>query len=896
MTRLLLILCLSTPLTAPIASQGRPMTVHDMMAFRQIKGAKINPSGQWVAYEARPDRGDGSGWVVSTDGKTRREVKRGRKPVFSEDGKWVAFTIAPPFEEMEKAKKDKKPKPGAALMNLASGHVETYERVSKFAFSRTGNALVIEHYPADDGKKNKSGDAPTERRLKLLKLSPQRYEEGYHYATSWALDPKGGWLVAALGDDKQSALIARDLYAFGPGVSTLAERRLLTPLLGDARIANPTFSKDGSRLAWLVAPVTDGKPGPATIWTWDGKGEPAAVEGVKATIPIDAPLEWSPDGARLFFGTRAPTEEPKPATDDAVAKLLDKRTLDVWHADDPFISPHQKKRWKTEKKRTLLAVLHIDDGTVVQLADDALPDVTVPKNARVALATSDVPYRKARTWDLPRRDVYTVDLKTGEQARVTIGARSGATLSPKGGFVAWYDDGHWYLWDTAKKRSRCLTADLGVPFANETHDYPYPAPGYGRAQFEDDDSTVYIYDRYDVWCFPTDGGAPQCLTKGEGRKTRTTSRLVTLDPEGESMAERTGWLATTYSDETKAWGIGRVGEKPLLAGAHKYRVLGHAKETGRILYTRESYREFPDLWVVGYDGKEPVKLTDLGRQTDGIAWGRAELVHWKSTTGEPLDGVVIRPDNYQRGGRYPVVVYFYRKFSQRLHEFNEVVVNHRPCFPYYASNGYVVFLPDVNFEIGAPGPSATRCLVPGIEKLVELGIADPERIGLHGHSWSGYQTAFVITETNAFRTAVAGAPVSNMTSAYGGIRWQTGLSRQFQYERTQSRIGGSLWEARERYIANSPVFLADRIKTPLLIQFGDEDGAVPWYQGIELYMAMRRLDKPCVFLQYRGEGHHLKQYPNKLDYTLKMKAWFDHYLKDAPAPTWITAGQPYRGK
>jgi len=186
--------------------------------------------------------------------------------------------------------------------------------------------------------------------------------------------------------------------------------------------------------------------------------------------------------------------------------------------------------------------------------------------------------------------------------------------------------------------------------------------------------------------------------------------------------------------------------------------------------------------------------------------------------------------------------------------------------------------------------------VPGVQKLIDMGVADPKGIGLHGHSWSGYQAAFVITQTNIFSAAVAGAPVSNMNSAYSGIRWQSGLARQMQYEQQQSRIGGSLWEYPERYIENSPVFFADRIQTPLLIQFGDEDGAVPWYQGIELYLAMRRLQKDCIFLQYRGEPHHLKKYPNKLDYSIKMMQYFDHYLKGMPAPDWIKKGVPYLGK
>ena len=205
-------------------------------------------------------------------------------------------------------------------------------------------------------------------------------------------------------------------------------------------------------------------------------------------------------------------------------------------------------------------------------------------------------------------------------------------------------------------------------------------------------------------------------------------------------------------------------------------------------------------------------------------------------------------------------------------------------------------VPDIRFEIGRPGFSATKCLVPGVQKLVDMGVADPDSIGLHGHSWSGYQTAFVITQTDIFAAAVAGAPVSNMTSAYSGIRWGTGLARQFQYEKSQSRIGGSLWEKPELYIENSPVFFADRIDTPLLIEFGDEDEAVPWYQGIELYLACRRLGKNCIMLQYRGEPHHLKKYPNKLDYSIKMKEFFDHWLKGEPAPAWMTEGVSYRGE
>ncbi|MDA3821090.1 MAG: prolyl oligopeptidase family serine peptidase, partial [Bacteroidales bacterium] len=294
--------------------------------------------------------------------------------------------------------------------------------------------------------------------------------------------------------------------------------------------------------------------------------------------------------------------------------------------------------------------------------------------------------------------------------------------------------------------------------------------------------------------------------------------------------------------------------------------------------------------------KKPLKLTDINPQVKDFAWGNVELVEWTSIDGKALQGILIKPGNYVEGKKYPVLVYYYRFFTDRMYDFPHVAVNHRPCYPYYARNDYAIFLPDNRFDIGTPGYSATKCLVPGVQKIIDMGIADPDAIALHGHSWSGYQTAFVITQTDLFACAIAGAPVSNMTSAYSGIRWGTGLARQFQYEKSQSRIGGSLWEARDKYIENSPVFFADRINTPLLIEFGDIDDAVPWYQGIELYLAMRRLDKDCIFLQYRGEPHHLKIYANKLDYTIKFKDYLDHYLKGEEAADWIKDGVPYQGK
>ena len=287
------------------------------------------------------------------------------------------------------------------------------------------------------------------------------------------------------------------------------------------------------------------------------------------------------------------------------------------------------------------------------------------------------------------------------------------------------------------------------------------------------------------------------------------------------------------------------------------------------------------------------KQSHANPQQDDYLWGSAELVEWTSLDGIPLQGMLFKPENFDPNQKYPMMVYFYEKMSNTLH-------NHRPpatarssiSFSFYTSRGYLVFVPDIPYKEGYPGESALNAVVPGVTRLIETDYVDENNIGVQGHSWGGYQIAYMVTETNLFKAAEAGAPVVNMTSAYGGIRWASGMSRMFQYEETQSRIGGSLWEYPLRYLDNSPLFQADKIETPILMMHNDADGAVPWYQGIEFFVALRRLGKPVWLLNYNGEAHGLREYHNKRDWAIRMQQFFDHYLKGAPAPVWMAEGVP----
>jgi dipeptidyl aminopeptidase/acylaminoacyl peptidase len=331
----------------------------------------------------------------------------------------------------------------------------------------------------------------------------------------------------------------------------------------------------------------------------------------------------------------------------------------------------------------------------------------------------------------------------------------------------------------------------------------------------------------------------------------------------------------------------------LLMAARNFSMPVKAKNADVLVLTASTFNEFPDLLVAKPDFKELRKVSNANPWKSQLLWGTAELVRFKNLDGVQLSGVLIKPENFDPNKKYPMMVYIYEKLSQNLHHFVNPAPGTSINATYYASNGYLVFMPDIVYTVGYPGQSALKCVLPGIQAVVDKGIVDEKAIGIQGHSWGGYQIAFMITQTNRFKAASAGAPVANMTSAYSGIRWGTGLPRQFQYERTQSRIGGSLWQYRSRFLENSPIFAADRVQTPLLMLHNDQDDAVPWYQGIEYFLALRRLDKEAYLFNYNGELHGLRKRVNQKDYTVRLQQFFDHHLKAAPKPEWMEKGIPY---
>jgi len=535
----------------------------------------------------------------------------------------------------------------------------------------------------------------------------------------------------------------------------------------------------------------------------------------------------------------------------------------------------------------------------VQLADESMENILPSNDGRYAIGSDNRSYRVASDYDPGKSDYYLVNAADGSRKPVAQRQRFGVLLSPGAKYAIYFDGKDWNSYSVADGRVVNLTRNLGVNFFNEDNDTPDVPSSYGLAGWTKDDRDVLIYDRYDVWqVSPNGSAAAKNLTDGVGRREKLAFRYVRLDPKERSIDPAKSLLLRAENENTRDEGfyrdqIGAGLPVKLLMGAKGYNNPTKAKDADVLMFVAMRFDEFPDLWITDSNFKNPKKITNGDAQRAQYSWGTSELVNFKNTDGVPLKGVLLKPENFDPNKKYPMIVYIYERLSGGLHQFRAPGPGTSINPTYYVSNGYLIFMPDIVYTTGYPGQSALNCVLPAIQEVVDRGYVNENAIGIQGHSWGGYQIAYMVTQTNRFRAAAPGAVVANMTSAYSGIRWGTGLPRQFQYEHSQSRIGGSLWEYPMRFLENSPLFHADKIQTPLLLINNDEDDAVPWYQGIEFYLALRRLNKEAYMFSYNGEKRGLRRRINQKDYTRRMQEFFDHFLKGAPAPEWMQKGIPY---
>ncbi len=585
--------------------------------------------------------------------------------------------------------------------------------------------------------------------------------------------------------------------------------------------------------------------------------------------------------------------------------LVGKANFDLWHWQDVQLQPAQKLN-PGPRNKSYQAIYFLDSKKLVKLATDSITSVTLSDDGKVGVAQSSMAYDQEKLWGGDGNDVFVIDPRTGASKQIATKITGSVSLSVGGKYAMYFDKQHWYSYDIASGKTVNLTqSTTGGPFHQETWSTPNPAPAWGIAGWTPGDRSVLIYDRFDVWEFdPSGTRAPVVVTDSVGRRESLVFRLIDL--EQDRVEERTFDPAKTlyfrvFSEVTKASGFysDRLGAKQAPTRMHwddvNFGTPTRAANAEVYMMTRSTFTDPPNLWV-GPNLTSMTRISDINAFQREYNWGTAELVTWTSDDGVPLQGILFKPEDFDPSKKYPMISYFYEELSDGLHSY--VPPNGRNIInaSHYVSNGYLIFMPDIYYLQGHPGPSAMKSIVPGVQMLLRRGYVDPKGLGLQGQSWGGYQIAYMITQTRMFSAAMAGAPVANMTSAYGGIRWGSGLARTFQYENTQSRIGKTLWEAPQLYIENSPLFWLDRVETPLFIMHNDQDDAVPWYQGIELFVGLKRLGREVYMINYNNDAHNPSSRANQKDMAMRMEQFFDAKLKGKPAPDWMVNGIHQRDK
>ncbi len=856
---------------------------------------------------------------------------------FTSDSRWLVASTYPRKEEMDKARQERRrademPKQGLLLMKLGQGAAARVERVRNFQVPSRGGAWVayLKEAPpapaanqakpaaeakpaepdeeAEDQQRGAASGAAAARQtfgtdLVLRELDkPDNNERVFPFVSEYSFARDGRTLVYAVNSRKEED---NGVFAFTPGAAGEA-----APLkAGKGKYSKLAWDRGQKRLAFFEEKKA--------VWVWD-RGSAAAAEtvtnqtpGIPAGMAVSekGTLQFSADGQRLFVPVAPPAEERPEGQTQAQPQEADGRVLmDLWHWRDDVVQPMQRVRANRERNRTWRGVWHFDEKRYVQLATLEMAEVMPARTGLAALGMDDRAYRRMVDYDGNYQDVYAVDTRTGARRRLARMVRGGGfggggwQMSPDGEFAAYFNSRSWFLVRLADGAARNATGALAVAFHREDHDSPSEPPSYGAAGWSKDSKSFYVYDRYDVWQLFADGSAPKNVTAGAGRRGKIQFRVQRIDPPDED--EEPGidpskpLTLNAESEETRESGFYRApagGGEPqrLLWAARAFRYVTRAREADVLAITAQRFDEYPDVHLTNSDFRSPQRATRGGDQMQPFLWGSGELIRYKNADGVPLAAALYKPANFDPKKKYPLMVYIYEKLSQNVHSFVHPRPSHNFNFSQYVSDGYVVLTPDIVYTEGQPGQSALKCVLAAVQAAEAMGFVDPARIGIAGHSWGGYQIAYMVTQTTRFRAAEAGAPVGNMTSAYSGIRWGSGMPRQFQYEKTQSRIGRPLYEDPLKYIENSPVFHVKRVQTPLLILHDDNDDAVPWYQGIELFLALRRNGKEAYLLNYNGEYHGLRRRHNQMDYAIRMKQFFDHFLKDAPRPEWMEKGVPF---
>ena len=884
-------------------SQNKLMTPEVYDEWNTIEKTIISPNGEWVAYNLKPDKGDNILKLYNTKTDKKYSFERAEKAKFDVDNNFIAFTIVAHKDSIDKLKRkkvkqDKMPKDTLGIFIFKDLFLDKVANVESFKLPKKTGSVIAYKKEKRSSKKDsilvkKEGDNGTQ--LFVLNIKKKTIHNfNYVKEYMWS-DFNQKLLVHSTGEDSLQKNI---IYLHD--VNTQKPHQIFEEKGKYTRFA---INAKGDKVAFLADRDTtknETRPLELIYWAKNKKTSKVLANNKAIFLPEGWQIsnfktpEFSENSERLYFAM-------KPIEPEQDSSLLEEEKVEVeiWNYKDGLLHTQQNVRLKREKERSYTVVYDIKENKFTPLANESIPQAKYDKHitGQYYLSESQLPYETGISWEgYSKKDAYLTNIKTGKRIKIAESIHGTPTMSPSEKYVTWFSliDTSWMAYNIKTHKTTRLTKGK---FYDELNDRPMPPSPSGHLGWTQKDEHLLIYDQYDIWKIDPTNGTKQNLTNGRADKKRY--RYIRIDREVKALPYDTSILLKVFDEKDKTSGYAKLNLKSkqlilIESGKYDYNTrIVKAKNADALMFTKGNFQTYPDLILSDINFSKQKTISSANPQRSEYKWGSIELVSWIHPDGKPSEGLLVKPADFDPEKKYPMIVNFYERSSQGLYR-NRDPYPHRSTinYSYWANKGYVIFNPDVRYKNGYPGKSCEEAVMSGVDHVLKMGFVDESRMGLQGHSWGGYQIAHLLTKTDRFKCAEAGAPVVNMVSAYGGIRWGSGMSRMFQYERTQSRLGATLWERPDLYLENSPIFEIDKVTTPVLILHNDKDGAVPWYQGIEYFVALRRLGKPAWMLNYNDEPHWPVKRQNRIDFNKRLEQFFDHYLMDKPIPEWMDRGVP----
>ena len=924
---------LACALVAPASAQEEKptLTVDDYGQWERLGGATLSPDGRWMAVGISRVNDEGELRVHSIDSDSVVVIPFATRPVFSDDNRWLAYSIGVSPDQRERMQEQRQPvRTRLGLLDFQTGEQETIDDIQTFTFSEDGRYLALRRYKPQE-KESSGVDVVVRDMADGSTLS-------FGNVAQMAWQDEGSLLAMTIDADDR---VGNGVRLYEPATGRLRSldtdeatyRHLRWREESADLVVLKTYSDEQHEdTAHVVLAWRDLDDGDGTSFVLDPREDDGVPSGSRVT-EHRAP-SWSEDGGTIFLGLqdRKPVENAEDEGDEeegeeeegeegdeegegdeadeeekegpparrGAEEEEDPPGVEIWHSKDVDPVPQQRVRETQLRRLNHIARWGLDDGSFLQLGGDHADAASIVADGRYMLARDETPYDVDAMFRQQFIDLYVVNAATGQRDLVRSRIFGGASASPGGRYLLWFEGDDYWTYDLQSGETHNITEGVDGTFVNlDVTPTREQMPSFGTSGWMEDDEAVLINDKWDVWEIQPDGSGGRRLTPGA--ENEVLYRPIRIDREADAFDPDEPIYYSTYGEWTKKAGFARarvgrdpeqlISEDAVIGG---FGGIQKAEDADVYVIRRERFDDSPDYFVTGNDDLSDLRqVTSTNPFQADYAWGRTQLVDYENEWGRRLQGFLTYPADYEEGEQYPMIVYHYELMSRGLHRYVIPDETNYYNVQAWSHEGYFVLQPDIVFRNRDPGRSSVQTLRPAVAAAVETGMIDPERVGLIGHSWGGYQTAFFVTQDTTFASAVAGAPLTNLMSMYLSFYWNSGGTDARIFEISQGRMMGPWWEDYESYEANSPVHNIQNMNTPLLMMFGSEDGAVEFNQGVEFYNAARRLGKDMVLLVYDGENHGLRREPNQKDYRNRIMQWFGHYLKGEPAPDWITEGLSY---